>query len=65
MLYPFLASVYKYMDVVAGVSSSRGVHTNYADYIWEVPIIYIVGILMINIIVSIAFLLYCKKENRE
>ena len=63
---PFLASVFKYMDAVAGVNSNRGVHTNYIDYIWEAPVNYIVGILIVNIIVSIAFLvLYCKKKNIE
>ena len=62
---PFLASVFKYMDAVAGVNSNRGVHTNYMDYIWEVPINYIVGILIVNIVVSVVFLLWSRKKDKE
>ena len=62
---PFLASVYKYMDAMAGVNSNRGVHTNYIDYIWEAPINYIVGILIVNIVVSVVFLLWSRKKDKE
>ena len=62
---PFLASVFKYMDAVAGVNSNRGVHTNYMDYIWEAPINYIVGILIVNIVVSVVFLLWSRKKDKE
>ena len=62
---PFLASVYKYMDAMAGVNSNRGVHTNYMDYIWEAPINYIVGILIVNIVVSVVFLLWSRKKDKE
>ena len=62
---PFLASVFKYMDAVAGVNSNRGVHTNYIDYIWEAPINYIVGILIVNIVVSVVFLIWSRKKDKE
>ena len=62
---PFLASVYKYMDAMAGVNSNRGVHTNYIDYIWEAPVNYIVGILIVNIVVSVVFLIWSRKKDKE
>ena len=62
---PFLASVFKYMDAVAGVNSNRGVHTNYIDYIWEAPVNYIVGILIVNIVVSVVFLIWSRKKDKE
>ena len=62
---PFLASVCKYMDAMAGVNSNRGVHTNYIDYIWEAPVNYIVGILIVNIVVSVVFLIWSRKKDKE
>ena len=53
------------MDAVAGVNSNRGVHTNYIDYIWEAPVNYIVGILIVNIVVSVVFLIWSRKKDKE
>ncbi len=61
---PFLASVFKYMDAMAGVSNG-GVYTDFMDYIGKAPINYIVGILIVNIVVSVVFLLWSRKKDKE
>ena len=63
---PFLSIIVQYIDSITGFSSGNGYHTNHMDYIFESPLVYMGVILCINIILAIAYLIYCFfKAKRE
>ena len=63
---PFLSIIVQYIDSITGFSSGNGYHTNHMDYIFESPLVYMGVVLCINIILAIAYLIYCFfKAKRE
>ena len=63
---PFLSIIVQYIDSITGFSSGNGYHTNHMDYIFESPLVYMGVVLCINIILAIAYLIYCfHKAKRE
>ena len=56
----------QYIDSITGFSSGNGYHTNHMDYIFESPLVYMGVVFCINIILAIAYLIYCfLKAKRE
>ena len=63
---PFLSIIVQYIDSITGFSSGNGYHTNHMDYIFESPLVYMGVVFCINIILAIAYLIYCfLKAKRE
>ena len=63
---PFLSIIVQYIDSITGFSSGNGYHTNHMDYIFESPLVYMGVVFCINIILAIAYLMYCfLKAKRE
>lgn len=62
---PFLAVVARYLDSVSGFSSGRGYHTNYMDYMFEAPLIYIGIILCVNIIWGTVYLIRNSPKTKS
>ena len=55
---PLLSVIVQYIDSITGFSSGAGYYTNSMDYIFCSPLVFILMILCMNIILSIAYLLY-------
>lgn len=55
---PFLSIIVQYIDSITGFSSGNGYHTNNIVYIFQSPLVYIGGILCINIILAVVYLIY-------
>ena len=54
------------INSITGFSSGNGYHTNHMDYIFESPLVYMGVVFCINIILAIAYLIYCfLKAKRE
>ena len=60
---PFLSIIVQYID---SIIERNGYHTNHMDYIFESPLVYMGVVFCINIILAIAYLIYCfLKAKRE
>lgn len=62
-LLPFLCVIVQYIDSVTGFSLGNGYHSNPSDYLLESPLVYIEIVLLVNIILSIVYLIYNFKKN--
>ena len=63
---PFLSIIVQYIDSITGFSSGNGYHNNVMDYICESPLVYMGVVFCINIIIAIAYFIYCfLKAKRE
>lgn len=62
---PFLSIIVQYIDLITGFSSGNGYHTNNIAYIFEDPLVYIGGILCINIILGIVYLVYSFLKTKR
>ncbi len=64
-MLPFLAIIVGYIDSVTGFIAGRGYYSDSTMYMFKSPLIYIGIILCINIIFSVAVLLYNHFKKRK
>lgn len=64
-MLPFLAIIVGYIDSVTGFIAGHGYYSDSTMYIFKSPLIYIGIILCVNIIFSVAVLLYNHFKKRK
>ena len=62
---PFLAAIVQYLDCVTGFLSGAGYLTNYRDYLFRAPLVYIGIVLWVFLILAAGYLIWSHQRDRK